>query len=231
LELDTSKEILKSINDLVELGKIKSSYVIMSHLACADDSQNDATILQVAKFHDLVEAQTKYSLANSAGIFGWPATHYDWVRPGISMYGSSPLLHQDRDSLNLKPSMELVTEIISLRTVKQGETIGYGGTWRAPKDTTVAIIGCGYADCYPRVLYNNCYVWLNNKLCQIVGRVSMDTMAIDCSSFVKPDSIKIGDKVELWGANISIDQVARDCGTISNELYCRVTSRVEKLYV
>lgn len=240
---DKTKEVLSEVNQLVLDKKLQSSYVIMSHLACADDIINDNNQMQINNFKKIVNIaeelnvphkfNIEYSLANSAGIFGHPDSHYDWVRPGISLYGSSPLVNVSREELNLKASMVLSTKIISIKHIKQGQTVGYGSTWQAPNDTLVAVLACGYADCYPRISGESSYVYINKKLphCKIIGRISMDMMTIDCGAFSNSHNLEIGQVVELWGEYISIDAVAQSCNTISNELYCRITKRVEKIYV
>jgi len=120
------------------------------------------------------------------------------------------------------------TKVISLKNVKAGDFIGYGATCQLESDTLVAIIACGYADCYSRVPHRNAAVWINNKKCFILGRVSMDMIAVDCSNV---GNIKIGDEVELWGNYISIDEVAFFNNTLSYEIYTRITARVVKEYV
>lgn len=238
-DVDDLDNILNNIHKLIKYKKIQPNCTVLSHFACADDLNNNFSIQQLEKFSCITNkinsrfqaGRVEYSLANSAGIFGWPDSHYDWVRPGISLYGSSPLLGKSTAELNLKPTMELISKIISLKILKTGEYVGYGASWQAKKESLIAIISCGYADCYPRVLGTPVFAWINNKKCDIIGRISMDMIAVDCSIFHNSKlELNIGDSVELWGPNILVDKLADSVGTIANELYCRVTSRVIREY-
>jgi len=100
--------------------------------------------------------------------------------------------------------------------LKQGDVIGYGSTWRCPEDMTTGIIAAGYADGYPRHAESGTPVWINNKLCPLVGRVSMDSICVDLSGV----DVKVGGRAVLWGREISVDVVAEHAGTISYELLC-----------
>lgn len=228
--------LMNLLDKLIKQKKINNKIVIMSHFASADEIDNPHAINQLEKFYYLSNkyfitndsVTYEFSMANSAGIFGWPQSHFDWVRPGICMYGSSPLMSKSSNALNLKPSMFMSTKVISIKNVKAGDFIGYGATRQLESDTLVAIIACGYADCYSRLPHADAAVWLNNKKCFILGRVSMDMIAIDCSHV---GNIKVGDEVELWGDYINIDEVAYCNNTLSYEIYTRITARVVKEYV
>lgn len=245
--VEECQKVFENIDSLIQQNKIDHDYVIMTHFSSADIQDSKVTSKQLELFDSIKQLhqvyfnknqnntsnsgrKIEYSLANSAGIFAFPESHGDWVRPGISMYGSSPFDYIDREALNLKSTMDLTCKVITTKIVKKGEAVGYKGMWRAGKDTLIAVVACGYADCYPRVLTKPSYVFLHNRLCRIIGLISMDMLAIDCSELPDTETVQIGDEVELWGSSLSIDMVAESCATISNELYCRTTSRVKRIY-
>lgn len=232
-----SQFVIKEIDNLIKANKVNTNYVVMTHFADADNTKSNFTDQQLKVFNEIIginnlrnKINVELSAANSAGIFAWPDSHFDWVRPGISLYGSSPIGGISREELGLKPALVFTTKIISLKTIKKGEFVGYNCCWQAPRDTLIGIIACGYGDGYPRLYNNNSFVWINNKRCKIIGNISMDMMAIDCSSFDSSD-IHVCNIVELWGNNINIDEVAKNHQTISYDLLCKITARVERVYV
>ncbi len=203
-----------------------SSIGVLSHLACADDARDSMTADQLAQFKKLDAGKDcKRSLANSAGIVHWPDTHFDWVRPGIMLYGSSPMLDKSAAELDLAPVMTLASELVAVRSVKKGATVGYGAAWTADKDTTVGVVACGYGDGYPRHAGAGTPVLVNNKRVAIVGRVSMDMITVDLSS---QPSAQVGDPVVLWGEGLPVDEIATHANTIAYEILCQVTPRVAR---
>ncbi len=192
---------------------------LMTHLACADDLNNSATIQQLGVFTKAIKnINAPLSIPNSAGILGWQASHSDWVRPGIMLYGSSPFAFEKkgRENYKLQAAMTLSAPLISLYQLKKGDSIGYGASYHCPQDMRVGAVACGYADGYPRHAATGAPVSINGIETHTVGRISMDTLII------KLDNIpaKVGDRVELWGENISVDRVAYHAETISYELLC-----------
>lgn len=203
--------------------------VVMSHFACADEISNPFTSEQLAYFHQTTpNIQNEISLANSAAIITRPETHYQWVRPGIMLYGISPFTDKTGDAYGLKPVMTLRSEIIALRHVKQGETVGYGAIWTAPKDSLIGVVGIGYADGYPRHAKNGTPVLVNGHEVPLVGRVSMDMLTVDLSNY--PET-KIGSPVTLWGKGLAIEKIAQCSNTIAYELVCGInrTHRVHQI--
>jgi len=197
---------------------------LMSHLACADDQHNPTTDIQTQTFTSLVQNfKTEASLANSAGVLGWPQTHADWVRPGIMLYGVSPFTDSVGKKQGLQPVMELQSELISIQRCRQGDPIGYGGTWRCPRSTLIGIVAIGYADGYPRHAPSGTPVLVKSKRVPLVGRVSMDMIAVDLRN--QPNA-RIGDPVILWGKNLPVEEIAYLSGTIAYELLCHINSRV-----
>ncbi|MGB2079410.1 MAG: alanine racemase [Vibrio sp.] len=199
----------------------------ISHFCCADESDSDMTNQQIACFEQFTTEQDCRSIAASAGILAWPQSHFDWVRPGIIMYGISPFADKTAQDLGFQPVMTLTSHLISVKKVKAGETVGYGASWQAPQDTTIGVIAIGYGDGYPRTAPNGTPVLINGRIVPIAGRVSMDMMTVDLG----PDSQdKFGDEVELWGANLPVEHVAQWVGTIGYELVTQLTSRVVMAY-
>ncbi|HNN28053.1 MAG TPA: alanine racemase [Agitococcus sp.] len=202
--------------------------ILTSHFACADEPNSLKTQQQLEVLEQLYQQlpQTlSRSFANSAAILAWPNTHHQWVRPGIMLYGSSPFIHKTAKELNLQAVMTLKTKIIALRTINQGETVGYGSTWQASRKTRLAVIAIGYGDGYPRHINTNTPVLINGQRCFIVGRVSMDMITVDVTGL----DVTLGDEVILWGQDLSADEIAGYAQTISYELFCQITPRVKRL--
>jgi len=200
----------------------------MSHFCCADDLDSTATDRQLQVFQDAVATDSAaQTLANSAAILCWPATHRDWVRPGIMLYGSSPLSGHDAQTLNLQPVMTLSTRLIAVNARRQGDAIGYGEDWTCPVDMRIGVAAIGYGDGYPRHAPSGAPVLVNGNRAALAGRVSMDMICIDLRA--QPDA-KVGDEVILWGEGLPVDEVAAAAGTISYELLCGVGSRVRFEY-
>ncbi|MCK5877121.1 MAG: alanine racemase [Candidatus Marithrix sp.] len=200
---------------------------LMSHLACADDLNSDATGQQTKIFSKLVEDLkiTEASLANSAGILGWPETYFDWVRPGIMLYGASPFLDSVAEDNDLQSVMQLQSQLISVRRCYKGDAIGYGGTWVCPQTMPVGVIAIGYADGYPRHAPIGTPVLVNGKRVPLIGRVSMDMITVDLRN--QPNA-RVGDPVLLWGKDLPAEEIASLSGTIAYELFCNLGGRVKK---
>jgi alanine racemase len=164
-------------------------------------------------------------LANSAGVLDWPASHADWVRPGIMLYGIAPGTRGTGADLGLRPVMRVTTCVIAVRDVPAGEAVGYNGTWRAARDSRIAVVAAGYGDGYPRAARAGTPVLVNGVCRPLAGRVSMDMLTVDVTG---DDAVRVGDPVELWGPGNPVESVARAAGTIAYELTCRVSSRVPR---
>ncbi|MCW8855293.1 MAG: alanine racemase [Gammaproteobacteria bacterium] len=194
---------------------------LMSHFANADDPQHKLNRQQTDCFHRLADRlNIETSMCNSAGIIAFPDVQGNWVRPGIMLYGSSPLLNKSAEQLNLKPVMQLESEVIAINYLKKGDAVGYGGQWVCPEDMPVAVVAIGYGDGYPRHAPSGTPVSVNQQRTQLIGRVSMDMITIDLRNI---DQIQIGDVVQLWGEDISVDEVAKLVGTIGYELLCHAS--------
>ena len=196
---------------------------LMTHFADADTERGVAE--QLATFERGAQGIAgARSLANSAATLWHPSTHFDWVRPGIALYGASPSgITAAIEGIGLQPAMTLASELIGTQNVAEGQSIGYGSTYIARKPTRIGVVACGYADGYPRVAPEGTPVRVDGTLTKIVGRVSMDMLTVDLSPC---PNAGVGTRVELWGAHLPIDDVARACGTIGYELMCAVAQRV-----
>ncbi len=200
----------------------------ISHFCCADELEHDFSLKQISCFEEVTASyQGERSLAASAGIVAWPDSHYQWVRPGIMLYGVSPIESQSAASMGLAPAMTLSASLIAINDVKQGETVGYGARWQAKRDTRIGVVAIGYGDGYPRMAPNGTPVLVNGRKVEIVGRVSMDMLTVDLGPDAKD---KVGDKAVLWGEGLPAEDVASHIGTIAYELVTKLTSRVVMQY-
>lgn len=207
---------------------VKPTPWLMTHMACADELDSPQTPLQLERFTKYTTGlQAPRSIGNSASILGWPQTHVNWVRPGIMLYGSSPFANGDAKRDGLQPVMSVVAPLIAVHTIPKGESIGYGASWTCPEDTRTGVVAIGYADGYPRHAPTGTPVWINGKLTRILGRVSMDMIVIDLTAI----EARVGDQVELWGKNLSVDRVAQAAGTISYELLCNAGNLCKHEYI
>jgi alanine racemase len=197
---------------------------LLTHLASADERDNRVTNEQLARFR-AATAGLNYpiSIANSAGIFGGVQINCDWVRPGGVLYGASPFADGSGGDLGLKPVMTLESSVIALRHLAAGERVGYGGAWSAPRDSTIAIVAAGYGDGLPRALPAGTPVLVNGARAPLVGRVSMDMIAVDVTELV---GVQVGTPAILWGRGLPVEEVARHALTIPYELLCSVSQRV-----
>ncbi len=207
--------------------------LLMSHLACADDPGHP---LNQKQRHLFAEIRQRFpgvpaSLANSSGIFLGEAFRHDLVRPGIALYGGNPTPAAPNP---MSAVVRLEGAVMQVREVGAGDSVGYGGTWTAQRPSRIAILGAGYKDGVPRSLSSKpnaapAQVWLAGARCPVIGRVSMDMMAIDVT-VLAASVVTRGTRAEIFGAHIGIDEAAERAGTISYELLTRLGSRYARLY-
>lgn len=202
---------------------------LMSHLACADDQDHPLNRQQCETFAALKKssAAAVASLANSAGILRGGEYLHQWVRPGIMLYGATPINEASAAELDLQPVMQLESTVIAKSTVPAGASVGYGATWRAQRDTPLAVVAIGYGDGYPRHVSPEAFVLIEGQRCPLVGRVSMDMLMVDISAVPQ---VPLNAPVILWGNGLPVEWVARWAGTINYELLCQVTDRVQRQY-
>jgi len=198
---------------------------VMTHFSSADERDAPETRVQLQRFESvrLGLGSIEAGLANSAAVLSIPASHREWVRAGIALYGGSPLQGRTAESLGLKPVMTLSTEVIALRSIKSGDAVGYGATWRASRPSRIATLAAGYADGIPRHLPSGTPVLVAGRRAPLVGRVSMDMITVDVTDLPE---VSVGSMAVLWGEGMPVDEIASAAGTISYELLCGVTRRV-----
>lgn len=199
--------------------------VLAMHFANAD-ADHPLNEQQIQQFIDVKNdcSPILASCCNSAAIYKYPELHFDFVRPGIMLYGATPFANRDIHQLDLKPVMTFSAEIIALNTIQANEAVGYGSTFIAEKVMQLAIVSIGYGDGYPRAFIKQNYVAIRGQKIKLIGRVAMDMIAIDVTDL----DVKLGTAVELWGENCLVDDVAEANGTIGYELLCRLSNRPQR---
>ena len=208
---------------------------LMSHLANADDRQDNKTSVQMRVFESIAAGlDGDTSIANSPALFAWPDTVEavtrgdNWIRPGIALYGISPFEGTTGADLGLRPAMQMESRLIAVKAINAGARVGYGGTWKAAEDTVIGIASAGYGDGYSRFLPSGTPVLVNDRRAPLAGRVSMDMIAVDLG----PDARdKFGDSVLLWGDGLPVEEIAGHADTIPYQLVCNVTNREPSVFV
>ena len=196
---------------------------LMAHFADAENPQGLIAPLQ--RVEQAAEGlNCPRSLSNSACTLWHPEAHFDWVRPGIILYGASPSGDwQDIAGSGLKPVKTLSSEIIAVQQLQAGDGVGYGYRYHASTAQRIGVVACGYADGYPRHAPTGTPVCVDGVMTQVVGAVSMDMITVDLTPCPQAG---IGSSVELWGEQVKIDQVAKAAGTVGYELMCALAPRV-----
>ena len=202
---------------------------LLTHLSDAEDVSNPKNEQQHQCLKALsTELQLPHlCLCNSAGLLFHPQMRHQWVRPGIMLYGANPSTETNNITQRLRPAMTVKAKVLDVKTVKQGEPVGYNETWRADKDSQIATIAIGYADGYPRHAGNGTPVLINDKYYPLAGRVSMDLITIDVSG----GNVRPGDTATLWGEGLPAETIAEHAGTISYHLFTGIAARVEKRFL
>jgi alanine racemase len=210
------------------------SVVLMTHLACADDRSDPATEEQLRVFGEAIgDWPGDVSIANSAGILQWPEAlrpspglRYggrNWVRPGIMLFGASPLRTATAATLGLQPAMSFESRLIAVKPLAKGARVGYGGHWVASRDSVIGIAAAGYADGYPWHVASGTPVLVNGHVAPLVGRVSMDMVTLDLTEV---PAAAVGDRVVLWGTSPTVEEVAAAARTIPYTLMTGINRRV-----
>jgi len=209
-----------------------------THLATADWKESAFAEHQIGLFHHLREEASlmfpdvPWHLANSAALLGSiPDAKGDWMRPGLALYGIPPNAALAR-RVKLEPVMSFKARVIMVKTVERGESVGYNRTFIAKKSTRVAVLSAGYADGILRSLSNKGNVLMRGRKAPMIGTVCMDMTMVDVT---KVPGVKVGDTGVFFGregkASLSVDDQAVAAGTISYELLCAPSKRVERRYV
>ena len=219
------RDAWNNLNDLPCIDEI----VLMSHFACADEPDTGHAVQQLETFEEYtLGLPGTRSICNSAGLVTFPATAKgQWNRPGLLLYGVSPFMDDHPVSQNLKPVMSLSSAIISVKEIPAGCSVGYGSHWVATRPTKIGVIAMGYADGYPRHAPNGTPVIVNGVRAPLTGRVSMDMLTVDLTDVPE---VKIGDRAVLWGAELPVEEIARQADTIPYQLLCNL-NRVSVQYL
>ena len=201
--------------------------LVMSHLACAGEPQHPMNADQRDRFASVAERfpGVRRSLANSGGCYLGAAYGFDLVRPGVALYGGGPCGSPDA---RLKPVVTLDLPILQTRTVPKGETVGYSATWRAQELSRIAILGGGYADGVLRSASPSAYASVDGRGCPIIGRISMDLIAIDVTD---APAAREGGFAQLLGPDLLVDDFAAAAGTLAYEVLTRLGPRIERHYL
>ncbi len=201
---------------------------LMTHFANADEPEDPINTLQLARFEQLLQQYKRMaSAANSAATLAMPAARYDWVRPGLMLYGASPFVEEHGLDLGLWPVMTLRAPLVAINTHQAGDRVGYGSTYRCPERMQVGVIAAGYADGYPRHAAEGTPVLIDGVLCPIVGRVSMDMITVDLRPLPRAT---LGMQAVLWGEGLPADKIASMASTIPYELMCAAGARCARDY-
>ena len=217
-------ELPAALLRLADCKAILHPVALMTHLAEAELRDNERTRSQIECFRRVTAGLPgERSIANSAGMIGWPATRAEWVRPGLMLYGISPFPDSTGADLGLRPAMTLESRVIAVRELGIGDRVGYGGAWTARRATRIAVVAAGYGDGYMRNTASGTPVLVNKMPAMLAGRVSMDMLTVDVTELPQ---VAVGDPVVLWGPGVPVETVAAAAGTIPYELVCRVGERV-----
>ena len=218
----SDNKIAGAYSRLKACNSVSPNINLMTHLACADDKNNGFTEQQLACFKQLTKnLPGSKSIANSAGVLGWPETHADWNRVGIMLYGASPFVDISASEIGLIPVMTVSSSLIAIQDCRKGQSLGYGASWTCPELMPVGVVAIGYGDGYSRNLTAG-KVLINNQKCRVIGRISMDSIMVD----LRGCPAKVGDTVILWGKELPVEEVATAADTISYELLCQINGQV-----
>ena len=204
-------------------------FFIMTHFRSANRQDPHQTYEQLKDFRAAMAGITlPSSLCNSAALLNFPEARADYDRPGLMLYGASPLDARPAADIGLKPVMTLASRLIAVHQLKEGDEVGYEGIWRAPRDCRVGTIPLGYGDGYPRIVHNDPIpVLVKGSSCVLSGRVSMDLLSVDLSNC---EDAKVGDEVIFWGEGLPLDEVAQATGRLAYDLLAGLTARLPRIY-
>ena len=234
-ELEQMPKVLERLRAIPEI-RIEG---LMTHLAGADDESLEPVSEQLERFQRATKmakilgvAPEIRHAANSAALFRCSEARFDWVRPGIALFGVAPRFGE---KIDLRPAMSIRSEIVALRHLAKGDPIGYGWTWRAPRASIIATIPVGYADGLSRLLSNRGEVLVAGKRAPIVGTVSMDLTMIDVTDHpgaaIRDEVIVLGPQNGALGKDvITATEIAGHVGTIPWDILTSVSRRVPRFY-
>ncbi len=198
-----------------------------SHFSDAESELNSKSRIQMARFEEACgDIVGDKGLAQSMATLHLPKTHYQWVRPGLMLYGVSPVVGKTGADFGLKPVMTLTAPLIAKRSLRAQESVGYGSTWVTDeRGATIGTVAMGYGDGYPWRISPNTLVEIGGKKVPIVGRISMDSMMIDLTAYPE---VALDSQVTLWGPSLPVEILAEQSGVIPYVLLTALTWRVRR---
>ena len=234
-------DIPTAVNDIKKINELPNTKImgIFSHMSTADAYDKTYSHGQEEKFNKLCDAITEAgirlpmkTLANSASIMELPSVHFDACRAGIILYGLYPSDEVDRNQLDLKPVMSVKANIVHLKEVGVGFSVGYGRKFISERPSKIATLALGYADGYPRPYSRFGKVIVNGVVCPIAGNICMDQCMVDVTDVPE---VHEGDEVIVMGTDgvntVSADYIAEMTGTINYEITCAFGQRLPKVYI
>ncbi len=210
---------------------------LMTHFACADELECPSVLTQISRFEEAVKGfDLPKTLANSAATLNYPQAHADMVRCGLMLFGVSPLASGCGADLGLRPVMRFCSRLLTVKRCQRGDSVGYNSTYTCEENMPVGVVAIGYGDGYPwhassDTGANPVMLMLAGVACPVIGRVSMDMLAIDLRPLkLRNIQVQQGAEVILWGPELPIENLARSIGSIPYELLCGLTGRVNYQY-
>jgi alanine racemase len=232
----------QAVEGIKRISRLKGLEIegMMTHFASSDDADESYTKCQLEKFLDTYDRLVKCGIdipirhaANSAGIIVHPQSHLEMVRPGIMLYGMYPSRDTCVPRADLKPVMSLKAKVISSSMFSKDLCISYGRTYKTNRDSRLIVLPVGYADGYCRLLSNQGRILVRGKYAPVVGRVCMDHFMADVTDF--DEIVEAGEEAVLFGRQgdkeISVDELAGICRTISYEILCKIGLRIPRVYI
>lgn len=208
-------------------------FMLMTHFACADERGHALTQAQGMKFMEIAaqvrarKPDLKISMCNSSALFMNPDWHNDLVRPGMALYGLNPTPDLPNP---MRRTVTLEARLLQIKPVMAGETVGYAASHTMTRNGRIGITGIGYADGLPRSGSNRAKFYWQGQPCPVLGRISMDLIAVDLSH-LPDEAVRTGDWLEILGPHQSPDQLAADCGTIGYEILTSLGQRSERIVI
>jgi len=202
---------------------------LMSHMARADVPEDPYNARQIACMREVAETLPEdcpLSLANSAALLAIPEARMDWVRPGLMLYGASPLEDRSAAELGIEPVLRLESRVIAVRELARDQWLGYGTAFQAPEPMRVGVVPLGYGDGYPRHLGTGTPVLVAGQATRTLGRVCMDMVFVDLTHLPGAGE---GSPVELLGPEVPAEVLAREAETIPYEILCGLRNRLRRV--
>lgn len=231
-----------AIKNVLEIAKLPGIIIegLFTHFASADEKDKSYTFMQFERFMSIFSELNRVGLyipikhvANSAAVIEFPEMHLDMIRPGIILYGLYPSDEVDKSKIVLKPAMTLKANVTLIKDVEKDTCISYGRIFTTVRQSKIATVPIGYADGYSRLLNKKAKVLINGELVPVIGKICMDQCMTDVTDL--KNEVSVGDEVVLFGKQgdkeITIEDVARDIGTINYEVVCIIGKRIPRIYL